>query len=131
MGTWIKVVHLAAAALTLGSFCLRGFWMLRESPLLLRRATRIVPHLIDSVLFLSGLAMLIAWHATFYREPWLTAKLAGVLLYIGCGLLALRPGWPRPVRAAAFVAALCVFAWIVSVAHARSIVWPFRIAGMA
>jgi uncharacterized membrane protein SirB2 len=125
---WIKVVHVACAGLTLVSFGARGIWMLAGSPLLLRRATRIVPHVIDSVLFASGLVLAIAWHGGLRAGPWLPAKLAGVLLYIALGVVALRPGRPRPVRAAAFVAALCVFAWIVWVAHTRSIVWPMGLA---
>jgi uncharacterized membrane protein SirB2 len=113
-----------AAALTLASFLLRGVWMLTHSPLLLRRATRVVPHLIDSVLFITGLALAMGWHGAFYREPWLMTKLAAVLLYIMLGMVALRSGRPQPVRATAFVAALSVFAWIVSMARTRSIV-PF------
>ncbi|MBI1732000.1 MAG: SirB2 family protein [Gammaproteobacteria bacterium] len=126
---WIKTLHIGCAALTFVSFLVRGIWMLRDSPLLRRRATRIVPHVIDSVLFLSGFALLLSRHGAFFREDWLLAKLAGVLLYIVCGLAALRPGRPRPVRIAAFAVALVVFVWIVSLARTRSIVFPFHVAG--
>ncbi len=68
--------------------------------------------------------MAFRWYGAFYREDWLLAKLAGVLLYIWCGMVALAPRRPRPVRAAAFACALLVFGWIVWVAHTRSIVFP-------
>ena len=123
---WIKVVHVACALLTLVSFSLRGVWMLRGLPLSRRWVPRILPHVIDTVLLLSGLAMAIGWYGAFYREDWLVAKLAGVLIYIVCGMVALQPGHPRPVRAVAFAGALLVFGWIVWVAHSRSIVFPLQ-----
>ena len=123
---WIKVVHVACALLTLVSFSLRGVWMLRGLPWPRLRLIRILPHVIDTVLLLSGLVMAIGWYGAFYQQDWLVAKLAGVLIYIVCGMVALRPGHPRPARAAAFAGALLVFGWIVWVAHSRSIVFPLH-----
>ena len=54
-----------------------------------------------------------------FVAPWLTAKLAGLLLYIVLGALALRPGRPKWLRALAFAAALTTVAWVVSVALTR------------
>ena len=122
---WIKVLHVSCALLTLVSFCLRGVWMLGDSPLLQLRMTRLLPHVVDTILFVSGLTLAIRGYGAFYREPWLMAKLAAVLIYIVCGMVALRYGRSRPVRATAFAAALLVFAWIVWVAHTRSIVPPW------
>jgi uncharacterized membrane protein SirB2 len=122
----IKLLHETCALLTLVSFCLRGAWILQASPRLRQRVTRILPHVIDTVLFLSGLTLAIRWYGAFWREAWLVAKLAAVLIYIVCGMVALRHGHSRPVRAAAFAAALLVFGWIVWVAHTRSIVLPWQ-----
>ena len=58
--------------------------------------------------------------------PWLVAKIAGLLLYIGLGMLALRPGRPLALRIAAWVAALLCFGWIVSVAITKQ---PLGAAG--
>jgi uncharacterized membrane protein SirB2 len=52
--------------------------------------------------------------------PWLAAKIAGLLLYIALGMAALRRGLPWRWRAAAWVAALGVFAWIVAVALTKN-----------
>ena len=122
----IKLLHVSCALLTLVSFGVRGVWMLQGSPLLRRPLTRILPHVIDTLLFLSGLTLALRWYGAFYREEWLVAKLAAVLIYIVCGMVALRPGHSRPVRATALGAALLVFGWIVWVAHTRSIVFPFN-----
>ena len=48
--------------------------------------------------------------------PWLAAKISGLLLYIGLGVVALRTGRPLALRIGAWLAALLVFGWIVSVA---------------
>ena len=52
--------------------------------------------------------------------PWLAAKLVALLAYIGLGALALRPGRSKGARAAAWLAALAVFAYIAAVAVTRS-----------
>jgi len=50
------------------------------------------------------------------NAPWLLAKIVGLVVYVGLGVLALRPGRPQAVRATAWAAALVTVAWIVSVA---------------
>jgi len=122
----IKLLHETCALLTLVIFCLRGAWMMQGSPLLRHRVIRILPHVVDTVLFLSGLTLAIRWYGAFWHQQWLVAKLAAVLIYIVCGMVALRTGYSRPLRAAAFAAALLVFGWIVWVAHTRSIVLPWH-----
>jgi uncharacterized membrane protein SirB2 len=52
--------------------------------------------------------------------PWLLAKIVGLVVYVGLGVVALRPGGSRTVRASAWLAALAVVAWIVSVAMTKS-----------
>ena len=122
----IKLLHVTCALLTLVSFCVRAVWMLRDSPMLRHGLPRALPHIIDTVLFLSGLTLAIRWYGAFQHQAWLMAKLAAVLIYIVCGMVALRPGTPGAVRATAFGAALLVFGWIVWVAHTRSIVFPWH-----
>ena len=51
---------------------------------------------------------------------WLTAKLVGLLIYIGCGTMALKRARSKAQRAVFLVAALGAFAYIVSAALARS-----------
>ncbi|HZF80761.1 MAG TPA: SirB2 family protein [Rubrivivax sp.] len=48
--------------------------------------------------------------------PWLLAKLLALVVYIGLGVIALRPGQGKPLRAGAWAAALLTFGYIVSVA---------------
>ena len=87
-----------------------------------------LPHIVDSVLLLSALTL--AWLLRMHpaNAPWLLAKIVGLVLYIGLGMLALKPGRPWALRAAAWVGALAVFGWIVSVAFTKS-AWGF-LAGL-
>ena len=115
----LKWVHVLCVVLSGAGFVLRGVWMLRASPLLARRVVRIAPHGVDSVLLASAIALVALSGQYPWSVAWVGAKVGGLLLYIALGMVALRRGATRRVRAGAFCAALAVFAWIVSVALTR------------
>ena len=115
-----KSIHVSAVVLTVSGFILRGIWMLRGSPLLKARPTRIVPHCIDTVLLLSAV-----WTASIigqypFSDPWLTAKVFGLLAYILLGGIALTYGKSRIVRITAFWGAIGSFAYVVGVALTKN-----------
>ena len=115
----LKFVHMGLAAASIGLFALRGAWMLLESPLCDARWTRVVPHVIDTLFLATGLWLAVRIGQYPFVQPWLTAKVLALIAYIVLGSLALKHGRTRAIRAVAFVAALCVFAYIVGVARAR------------
>lgn len=88
--------------------------------MLTRRWVRVAPHLVDALLLASAIALAVQQRQYPFVDAWLTAKVMGLMVYIGLGLAALRFGRSRLLRAAAWAAALAVFAWIVSVAITRS-----------
>jgi uncharacterized membrane protein SirB2 len=112
----LKLVHQTAVALSITGFFARGLGSLADAAWVRTRAARTLPHAVDTVLLLSALTLAWRLRLTPAAAPWLGAKITGLLLYIGLGMLALRPGRPLTVRATAWVAALLVFGWIVSVA---------------
>jgi len=112
----IKTVHQGAVALSVAGFMARGAASLAGAGWVRSRLARTLPHAVDSVLLASALVLAWMLRLTPGSAPWLTAKIAGLLVYIALGLVALRPGPPLPVRATAWIAALLVVAWIVSVA---------------
>lgn len=112
----LKLLHQGSVALSIAGFCARGAGALSGAAWVRGRAARTLPHLVDTVLLLSALALLWTLQLTPSDAPWLAAKIAGLLLYIGLGMLALRPGRPLALRATAWVAALAVVGWIVAVA---------------
>ncbi|MFZ1643016.1 MAG: SirB2 family protein [Candidatus Contendobacter sp.] len=116
----LKHLHLTAVVLGFALFALRGLWMLTDSPQLQRRWVRIVPHLIDVTLLASAIALTLVIQQYPLVNGWLTAKVLGLIVYIVLGSIALKRGPSKPIRAAAGVAALAVFGYIVSVALTHS-----------
>ena len=111
-----KFVHELCALASFTLFAVRGVWMLRDSPQLSRRWVKILPHGIDTLLLASAVALTLMLQQYPLTDAWLSAKVVGLLVYIGLGLVALRYGRTRDVRAAAWIGALAVFVYIVSVA---------------
>ena len=115
----LRFLHIAAALASGAGFALRGAWMLVDSPRLGARWVRVVPHVVDTLLLASALALVFASGQSPGALPWLNAKIVALLAYIGCGMLCLRHGRRQAVRAVFFVLALGCYAFIVSVARAR------------
>jgi len=121
MYSTLKIIHIGAAVLTISGFILRGMWMMSGSPLLQRRIVRVSPHVIDTILLLSGIALIQSLNLPVMRQPWLLAKLAALLVYIVLGMIALRRGKSREIRTTAFLLALATFAYIAGVALSKSL----------
>ncbi len=116
----LKVLHISCAFLSIVGFSLRGYWMITHNPRSRTRASRILPHILDTVLLASAVGMLFIWHTNPLSLGWLSAKLLALLVYIGLGMLAFRFGRTRGVRITAFLLALVTVAYIVLVAYTKS-----------
>jgi uncharacterized membrane protein SirB2 len=93
--------------------------MMRDSTMLQRRWVRVAPHVIDTLLLGSALSMAVISAQYPFALDWLTAKLAGLLVYILCGTMALKRARTKKQRAVFFLLAVLAFAYIVSVALMR------------
>lgn len=111
---------MSCVAVSYALFFVRGIWMMRESPLLGARWVRVLPHLVDTVLLGSALALAFMLHQYPFVAGWVTAKVLALCVYIVLGMIALRRGRTRGGRIAAWLAAQGVFAYIVAVALTRS-----------
>lgn len=116
----LKYLHVTCVVLSGAGFLLRGGWMLLDSPLLRLRWVKTVPHVIDTILLGSAIAMVVLSAQYPFSLDWLTAKLFGLLAYILCGMVALKRGRTMRQRLVFFVLALLAFAYIVSAALTRS-----------
>jgi uncharacterized membrane protein SirB2 len=116
----LRYLHITCVILSGCGFVLRGTWMFIDSPMLRRRWVRVLPHIVDTVLLGSAIALAVVSHQYPFVFGWLTAKVAGLLVYILCGMMALRRGRTLGVRAVFFVAALLSYAYIISVALTRN-----------
>ncbi|MEW5823872.1 MAG: SirB2 family protein [Pseudomonadota bacterium] len=116
------LVHLHGlfVVLSLAGFITRGLWMLRDSPRLKARWVRIAPQVVDTLLLCT--ALLAAWRLYWQHgahPAFLSVKIAGLLLYIALGLIALRLGRTKAVRATAFTLAVLLFLYLMAVAITR------------
>lgn len=116
----LKSLHLACVVLSGAGFLLRGIWMMQASPLLARRSVRVLPHVVDSALLASAIALAATTGQYPLAQGWLTAKVVGLGAYIVLGSIALKRGRTRALRIAAFCGALLVFSYIVAVALSKS-----------
>jgi uncharacterized membrane protein SirB2 len=116
----LKFLHLMTAIFSIAGFILRGFWMLTDSPMRQKTIVRVLPHVNDSILLLSGIGLIWALKLSVAGQAWLLTKLLAVVVYIGLGMVALRFGRTRPIRAIAFVMALATFAYAAGVALGKS-----------
>ena len=117
---WLKTIHVGCALLSISGFTIRGILMMRESAMLQKRLFKVAPHIIDTLLLGSAIWLAVQYGLSPGDNPWLMAKIIALLVYIGLGTVALKRGKTKQVRIIAWLAALLVFAYIVSVAVAKS-----------
>lgn len=124
----LKLIHVSCVAMSITGFVLRSLLALGSSQRLGRRWLRVLPHVIDTVLLASALGMVILSAQYPFVVAWLTAKVLGLVVYIALGAVVMRNRRPR-IRLGAFVMAMLVVAWIVSVALTRHPAGVFSLLG--
>lgn len=115
----LKHVHMTCVLLTFISFFIRGIWMWRKSSLLKARWVKILPHIIDTVLLVTAIALAVYLHLNPVAHPWLMTKIIALIIYIGLGTFAFKHPQEK-VRKLAWFAALGVFFYIVCVAVTKT-----------
>ncbi len=113
----IKHIHMGAVLASGGFFLLRGLWMMQESSLLASKFSRIVPHLIDTVLLVSAIVLVVLLGGL---PVWVQVKIVALFVYIFLGVLAFRLAKGYGARVLSFFLALTVFAFILSVAISKN-----------
>ena len=116
----IKMVHVSSVIISYLLFSLRSIWMMRGSAVLKQRWVKITPHVVDTVLLGSAIVLAIRIQQDPAHDSWLSAKVVGLLLYIGLGMVALRFGKTRKAKIFACVAAQFTFIYIVLVALTKN-----------
>ena len=116
----LKLIHVVSVIISYTLFFLRGVWLMQDSDKLRQRWVKILPHVVDTILLTSAIVLAMTIQQNPLDNSWLTAKVAGLLLYIGLGMIAIRFGKTRRIRVVDWIAAQCVFIYIVLVALTRS-----------
>lgn len=106
-----KHSHVLFVAISVALFLLRFIWKQMGAGILQQRWVKIVPHVNDTLLLASAIAMLIMTHRAPISDPWVTEKVLGVIGYIAFGVVAFKStskakSWLGFIVAVGFLAAL-------------------------
>lgn len=124
----LRHLHVGLVALSVSLFALRGVAVLMQARWPMQRAVRVASVVIDSALLGAGVALWTILQMNPLRDHWLGAKLVLLMAYIVLGSFALRRARRPMVRAAFLLAALIVFATMLSIALTRHPLGVWRIA---
>ena len=116
----VRAIHMACAGISVTLFFARGSMQLAGVDWRRWRWLRLAPHLNDTLLLGAAVTLALASHQYPVAQPWLTAKVVALLVYIALGSVALRAGTTAVPRLLAFCLALATAAYIVAVAITRS-----------
>ena len=112
----LKQAHIGLALLSVSLFFVRGLWMMVDSPLRQKLLVRVLPHIVDTLLLVSAVALVVQTKQYPWEHNWLAAKITALLVYIGVGLVAMRLGRTKATRVTAWLLALLVFGYMYMVA---------------
>lgn len=116
----LKTFHVLTVLLSISLFLFRFILCCRQSPLVGHPALKIAPHVNDSLLLTSGIALIGLTGFTPFTAaaPWLSAKLGAVVAYILCGAFALK-AQQTGLRWLSFAGALGWLALIIKLAISK------------
>ncbi|HEX5693561.1 MAG TPA: SirB2 family protein [Arenimonas sp.] len=115
----IKMVHVAAVLASGGLFAVRGALVLAGVKWAMAAPLRYLSYTIDTVLLTAALMLLTALKLNPFVVPWLSVKLALLVVYVVLGSLALKRARSRRSRALFYAAALATFGFMYFVARAH------------
>ena len=118
----LKYLHIATAILSIAGFIVRGIWMMFSSPLLQQRWVKIAPHVNDTILLVSAIALVMMTSQYPGSLAWINAKIIALVVYIALGFVALKPSRPMNVRIIAWCLAIITYAYIVWVALTKNVI---------
>lgn len=114
-----KHIHVWCVTLSFLLFVVRAAWHLKQSEQLQRRWVKITPHVIDTLLLITGLILVSLLSLQQATPFWLKLKIALVLVYIISGILAFKL---KKSRKLTFGVAIAAFAGIVFLAVTKPLV---------
>jgi uncharacterized membrane protein SirB2 len=115
----LKHVHLIFVALSLLTFLVRGIWLFINSKLLGNTWARVLPHVVNTILLASGIVLAVHLSMSPGSQPWLMAKIIGLIAYVGLSVAASKVSNPTTSKLL-WVSALVAFVYIVSVAFSKN-----------
>jgi uncharacterized membrane protein SirB2 len=86
----VKHAHQSLAIISLLGFILRFYWHLIDHQALKNKLTKILPHIIDTLLLTAAIVLMTTINQYPIVDAWLTGKLIGLVSYILFGILCLK-----------------------------------------
>lgn len=116
----IKWVHVAAVLASGGLFLLRGLLVQAGRPAIaMAPPVRYLSYTVDTILLTAAFMLLTMLPGAMFSNGWLAFKVALIVAYIVLGTCALKRGRTARARMICYVAALAVFAFVISIARAH------------
>lgn len=115
----LKTIHATCAVISIGGFLLRWLLALAASPIMARRWVRVLPHFNDTLLLAAAAALALMSGQYPLQQPWLTTKVALLVIYVLLGKMALAPNAPAKRCAIAGVGALTTVGLLLATALTR------------
>lgn len=115
----LKHLHLTFVVISLVIFFVRGILLFINSPLLAKKLIKIAPHIVNTIMLVSGIVLAVHLGMKPGEHPWIMAKIIGLIVFIilGVGAFKVRN---RLLQKILWIDALVVFVYIVSVAITKS-----------
>lgn len=113
----IKSVHIIAVLASGGLFALRGLLVLNGRSSAMSAPLRYLSYSIDTVLLTAALMLATLLPGAVFANGWLTVKLVLLVVYVVLGSFALKRGKSLKTRWIFFIAAVSVYAFMLSVAR--------------
>ena len=115
----IKIIHITVVTLSLILFLSRGTWVYFFNKQLTAKWVKILPHVNDTILLVSGITLAVQTQQYPFVQHWLTVKIICLVGYILLGMVALK--WSINTRKGfvAWISAVSLFFFMLSVAMTR------------
>lgn len=117
----IKMIHLICVVASLIGFFARGAGHLAGASWVDQKWVKVAPHVVDTLLLVSGVGLIMVTHQYPGETPWVNVKLGLVVIYILLGMAAFRLARNRLQVALAWVGALGIAALILVVARTHQV----------
>ncbi len=118
METGIKHLHMGLALISILGFMARGGWLLFTGSKPGHTFVRIAPHVVDTLLLISGIVLLGLYGWAFLGQSWMWVKLLFVIFYIGAGIAAFKAPAGAP-RWGLFLLAVLLFFQTMAIAFSK------------
>jgi uncharacterized membrane protein SirB2 len=115
----IRLVHIAAVIASGGLFFLRGLLSAAGAASARAAPLRYLSYSIDTALLTAALMLATILRQYPFQQTWLTVKVLLLVVYMALGYIAFWKSRTRATSITFWLAALAVYAFIVSVARTR------------